>query len=953
MTDWRRDAAHAVEQELAHVRETGPWTPLGTPVPLPDAGWYAVDLRDRRISAEHLRHVCVAGPRGPRHDTAVPADAAHLAGGVLRLRLPDPPRGRDHVWAATVSPRALLRGLADGLRRLGDAPLADRLATGTVDPLPDPLRDSAPPAAGLVDDQRAAYAACRGPGLHLVWGPPATGKTHVLVAAVEELVAAGKRVLLLSPVDSAVDDAVLALRRRLSPGKVARVGLPTRAELAVAPACPADADRTAVLRELAELAGAGERLAELDSALTGYSHEAFLAARRRIDNAQRLRTLGDELAAVTARHAEATEALAEARAGLRAAREGWRRATEARASLTKAEELTEELARLDTVPDPATSRRVRRGSARAAERRRVELRDHIDRCRAAAHPLTAADVERLDTELTAAERALDEAARAEAETRTRAEALRRKIGLTRSAGVASDQDRRFSADCLRHDLPTRHQEREALRRRVEDAAAADRLRDRLRRLAERTFAEREEAEAAAVSCAQVVATTLGTARVNSAVTGQRFDVVLVDEVGAARLAEVLLAVARARESAALVGDFLQPGPAVRPPALRAVPEARTWLAADVFTHCGIRRADDARRHPGCAVLGQQFRFGQPLRALANDLHYRVLHGGGAPRRDPGPDTELVLVDTGMLPGLAAPRGAGWWPIGALLCRALACAHPGLGVVTACRPQASADLAAVRDVDTRFAAAVGTARTCLGRRFATAVIDLVAASAWTRRPRQFGAALTRADRRSYLLADLDAVRFAPEGTPLAALDEQRRAGGVEVRRADALLDLEPADTLADQLDRAEESLWLCLPGPSWPAGPDLPVHLAAAVRRGVDVRVLLDGDQEDADPLRSAGATVVPAATGPAALAVVDQRTVVFGSAHRPEVGDGRSVVVICHGARFAARVLADVPPTWCRGASRVPAGGPSPTVPTTPTVPPTPTVLTGSAHERGEVNALG
>ena len=94
----------------------------------------------------------------------------------------------------------------------------------------------------------------------------------------------------------------------------------------------------------------------------------------------------------------------------------------------------------------------------------------------------------------------------------------------------------------------------------------------------------------------VVATTLALFRLRLDVAAAGpYDTVLVDDVGASTLAEVLPAVAMASRTAVLLGDFLQPEAAPR-----GVP--RRWPVRTCFSHCGIRTADDARGCPGCAVL---------------------------------------------------------------------------------------------------------------------------------------------------------------------------------------------------------------------------------------------------------------------------------------------------------------------------------------------------------------
>src|SRR5207247_4456747 len=98
--------------------------------------------------------------------------------------------------------------LRDSLRTLTDrGGLADRLADGRIDPLPQASAE--PPPADFDPSQRQAFHACLVPGVRLVCGPPGAERTRVLVEAIDRLVERGRRVLLLSASDPAVDETLL------------------------------------------------------------------------------------------------------------------------------------------------------------------------------------------------------------------------------------------------------------------------------------------------------------------------------------------------------------------------------------------------------------------------------------------------------------------------------------------------------------------------------------------------------------------------------------------------------------------------------------------------------------------------------------------------------------------------------------------------------------------------
>jgi hypothetical protein len=396
----------------------------------------------------------------------------------------------------------------------------------------------------------------------------------------------------------------------------------------------------------------------------------------------------------------------------------------------------------------------------------------------------------------------------------------------------------------------------------------------------------------------VVATTLARSRAHPAVARQQFDVVLVDEAGAAVLGEVLLAVARATTTATLLGDFLQLPP-VTPDADRSENAAvRRWFKPDSFSHCGILAPEHVSANAGCVGLRHQFRFGSNLRKLANDVVYQVLEDGVTEVSGrPPEDTEIVLIDVDGLPQLnqvnrsSAVRG--WWPVGALLARSLVQYHVAdgpVGVVTTFKQQADATHAVLRDAGQNLHVPVGTAHSFQGREFDTVVFDLVEDGAgWISKAkwrggsefersgvRLFGVGITRARKRLYVIANRPrAVKGAVGGTPLGALRALGAEGKVQWCRAGVLLGLaetveyrpvsrveaelqevlrglvEVTDiddefsfdaALDTHLKAARKSVWMWSPWVAKKSSRFLPL-IADAVERGVDVRVFVRTERD--------------------------------------------------------------------------------------------------------------
>ena len=167
----------------------------------------------------------------------------------------------------------------------------------------------------------------------------------------------------------------------------------------------------------------------------------------------------------------------------------------------------------------------------------------------------------------------------------------------------------------------------------------------------------QDAQGEIIKAARLVATTLARFRTVKAVLEGPYDVVLIDEVGAATLPEMLLAVAKASKCAVLLGDFMQLGP-ILPSALEDSDrtDIQRWLVTDPFRHCGIttRLRRCAIRPAWCSTRSTasgRTSCGWPISSRMTGCSRPVT--ASAPMT-PG-DPEIVLVDTDGLHELAQVR----------------------------------------------------------------------------------------------------------------------------------------------------------------------------------------------------------------------------------------------------------------------------------------------------------
>jgi hypothetical protein len=758
----------------------------------------------------------------------------------LVLPSDDPPAEIELHLYLQIDPSLVARAFATYLETCKEPRLAPllagrgRLSRGPAEPFP-----------GLNEEQQSAAGAIMSPGVSVVWGPPGTGKTRVIGAAVAELLRRGRSVALVSNTNVAVDQALLHVSRAaepFEPGRILRVGHPSIPEVSEHPTLlvskavrvkfrPLILELERLQSELPTVrahaeAAEADRLDVLVSGHTASSLDDLVLRRdllhRRVEIAQQSGVVAMQLAEQRILREEAGNRFTTALT----VSQRWKEF----ANLLEDEREVASLERSIRSSDSGLAeldRRNRESSTIGRLKRRRLLRD-IEDARASIETVKRQATERLSTHLRNLEEGLrlgatpaqirsaqNEETAAEAEWRYTKDRVTESEAKLRDLEAAADRLSGVS-DLAPLEIRTLEQIEqfgssqalltEAERRR----AIVDKIAGRLRELSskiEDIQRKLQDQETVVVAEAKVVGTTLAQLVLHRGLLARTFDHVLIDEASAALPPYVYAAMTKAELGCTLVGDFEQNWPISRCKSSTLPPDLAPWLLSNPFALLGITSAASAAASPGCVVLRDQFRFGDKTMQLANRIAYGGLlrHGrGGAGVQVEHP--ELVIIDTSGLIGAAAkekgPNDSGrWWAAGAALSLELAKTHAfaGVGVVTPYRHQAQLTRAMLNDNGGQ-AVQVGTAHSFQGREFPVVVIDLVedgtgsswvaradrTGSAWERDGvRLFNVAVTRNAGRLYVISNAGSIRSARSG-PLRELGMMLSAGEAEVWDARSVL-----------------------------------------------------------------------------------------------------------------------------------------------------------------------
>lgn len=133
----------------------------------------------------------------------------------------------------------------------------------------------------------------------------------------------------------------------------------------------------------------------------------------------------------------------------------------------------------------------------------------------------------------------------------------------------------------------------------------------------------QELEKQAIMSAKIVGATLAKSYLSETLRERKFDTVILDEASMASIPALWCASYLAESSIVIVGDFLQLPPIV----MADTPMAQKWLGKDIFYHSGMQ--ERARNKETCpenfVMLNNQFRMESDIADIAN-MYYGAYGG---------------------------------------------------------------------------------------------------------------------------------------------------------------------------------------------------------------------------------------------------------------------------------------------------------------------------------------
>ena len=747
------------------------------------------------------------------------------------------------ILFAKSDPTVVIKGLIVFLEGVSEPALSEVLIDG------GPLNSgSAMPHSELNLEQSNALGAMISPGVSLVWGPPGTGKTRVIGAAVAHFLSKGESVALVSNTNVAVDQALLQVCKdapEFKPGEVLRLGNPSLARVTEHPYLIASRAASFLSDEL------NIQLHELNKQLQALNSEFQTEDSRKLKEFSEVHTLDEIKLLKNHRNdllgrenvqkdlnnnkillAESISAASDIGHTFDMLRIKVSEMVEHAALINIERKLTIELTEFENLQSELNQLSINLKAAADFSflKRRKSIKDLT------IQQLRVADSERLKTATIDSLRNEIQEFNSQGifsqeyiDVRELQNEAANNWEIAKLKSVIADSNLKDSEELLLRiskisELTTNELETleyvdsfgsegsfelklEALtlsarERRVEEAKIVgeiEKLHSELNGLAEKLIAK-----------AHVVGTTLAQLFLNHALIKRKFDHVIIDEVSAALPIMVCGAMAKATLGSTLVGDFEQNGPIsnvgfqMRDQLSDGV---LSWLETHSFERFGINSAGSAESKQGCMILTRQYRFGPQTMELANRIAYGSLLESGKPwegNEVEGP--EITIIDTGSLESAALSQsginGKGsWWAVGSAAALSVAELHSDkeVGIVTPYRDQMRMTRAWLGDRGIANAF-VGTAHAFQGQEFPVVLVDLVedgSGRSWVAKGnrngskftldgvRLFNVATTRNAGKLYILCNLGSITAARSG-PLHELGEMYRQEKLSVLNVEELI-----------------------------------------------------------------------------------------------------------------------------------------------------------------------
>jgi KaiC/GvpD/RAD55 family RecA-like ATPase len=418
------------------------------------------------------------------------------------------------------------------------------------------------------ESQRLAIEASFSSQLAIIWGPPGTGKTQTIAWAIEAHLNAGRRVLLVSHANNAVDEALEKVAEQLKPtpfyteGKLIRFGTPPQAE---------HFEKMKKDYELVLLDKIAERLGESltkeKAVLEGERlklEDILVQLRKTCESLQSVRTVSSELNALKS-------------------------------------SISEFSGKLDIVHDELTS------LEQEQERSRNKLIEYQ----------SSGKIKRVFLGLNPQkiQRMIDQSNMLmDSKKRLLSEIIHRLQDLANTKDIKEKEVAiaQTKSNTLLMELGISIPELESKMKRVEKQKESI-----LARITE-INRQLEEIQRKILSEAKLVATTLTKTCIAKQFPDTPFDVLILDEASMAPLPYIYWAASKCRTFVTIVGDFLQ----LPPICIADKPMARKWLGRSIFTVLGIDKVEDVLRDTRVKMLNIQYRMVPAISAIPERLFYK-------------------------------------------------------------------------------------------------------------------------------------------------------------------------------------------------------------------------------------------------------------------------------------------------------------------------------------------